>query len=89
MPSAAHADDRARRVILELVEERGTDKTICPSEAARVLAGDQDFRLYMELVREAAGALAADGRVEVTQKGRRVKISEARGPVRIGLPERS
>jgi hypothetical protein len=89
MPSATHADDRARRVILELVEERGPDKTICPSEAARALAGDQDFRPLMELVREAAGALAADGRVEVTQKGRPVTISEAHDPVRIGLPERS
>jgi hypothetical protein len=89
MPSAAHADDRARRVILELVEERGTDKTICPSEAARALAGDGDFRPFMDRVREAAGALAADGRVEVTQKGRPVAISEARGPVRIGLPEGS
>jgi hypothetical protein len=89
MPSATHADDRARRVILELVEERGPDKTICPSEAARALAGDQDFRPLMELVREAAGALAADGRVEVTQKGRPVTISQAHGPVRIGLPERS
>jgi hypothetical protein len=88
MPSTTHADDRARRVILQLVEERGTDKTICPSDAARALAGDQDFRPFMELVRKAAGALAADGRVEVTQKGRRVTISEAHGPVRIGLPER-
>jgi Protein of unknown function (DUF3253) len=89
MPNAANASDRARRVILELVEERGTDKTICPSEAARALAGDQDFRPFMELVREAAGALAEDGRVEVTQKGRPVTISEAHGPVRIGLRERS
>jgi hypothetical protein len=89
MPNAANADDRARRVILELVEERGADKTICPSEAARALAGDQDFRPFMERVREAAGALAADGRVEVTQKGRPVTISQARGPVRIGLRERS
>jgi hypothetical protein len=89
MPSAAHTDDRARQVILELVSERGASKTICPSEAARALAGDQDFRPFMERVREAAGTLAADGRVEVTQKGRPVTISEARGPVRIGLPERS
>jgi hypothetical protein len=89
MTSATHTDDRARRVILELVEERGTDKTICPSEAARALAGHRDFRPFMELVREAAGALAADGRVEVTQKGRPVTIAEAHGPVRIGLPERS
>lgn len=85
MPSAAYADDRARRVILELVEERGTDKTICPSEAARVLAGDGDFRPYMEPVREAAGRLAEAGRIEVTQKGRRVDVTDVRGPIRLGL----
>jgi hypothetical protein len=89
MSTADHgADDRVAETILELLEVRGPGKTICPSEAARALAGDRDFRPFMEPVRLAAGRLARSGRVEVTQRGRRVPISEARGPVRIGVPPR-
>jgi hypothetical protein len=77
---------RAREAILELLAARGAEKTICPSEAARVLAGMADFRPYMEPVRDAAAELARTGRVEVTQKGKPVTIGEARGPIRLGLP---
>ena len=62
---------------------RGPEKTICPSEAARTLAGAGDFRPYMEPVRDAAAKLADAGRIEVTQKGEPVKIGEARGPIRL------
>ncbi len=90
MPAADHAAaDRAAQAILDLLADRDPDKTICPSEAARVLAGDRDFHPYMEQVREAAGELARAGRVEVTQKGHRVDLSQARGPVRIGPAEQS
>jgi hypothetical protein len=86
MPATDQATaDRAREAILELLDQRGPDKTICPSEAARALAGDADFRPYMEPVREAAAKLADAGRIEVTQKGREVKIGEVRGPIRLGL----
>jgi hypothetical protein len=76
---------RARDAILGLLDERGPDKTICPSEAARALAGDADFRPYMEPVREAAARLADAGRIEVTQKGEPVTIGKVRGPIRLGL----
>jgi hypothetical protein len=76
---------RAREAILRLLDERGPGKTICPSEAARALAGDADFRPYMEPVREAAAKLADAGEIEVTQKGRPVTIADARGPIRLGL----
>jgi hypothetical protein len=76
---------RAREAILGLLGERDPGKTICPSEAARSLAGDGDFRPYMEPVREAAAKLAEAGEIEVTQKGRPVTIGEARGPIRLGL----
>jgi Protein of unknown function (DUF3253) len=87
MAASDKAADRAREAILTLLDRRDPGKTICPSEAARALAGDGDFRPFMEPVREAAGRLALAGRVEVTQKGRRVDVAAARGPVRIGLPE--
>ena len=79
MPNADHAtEDQAREAILALLAERDPGKTICPSEAARTLAGDGDFRPYMEPVREAAGRLADEGKVEVTQKGRRVDVATGR-----------
>lgn len=79
---------RAEEAILDLIADRGPDKTICPSEAARVIAGDGDFRPYMDPVRDVAAQLAEEGRIEVTQKGQPVTIGEARGPIRLGQAKR-
>lgn len=81
--------DGAREAILALLGERDRGKTICPSEAARRLAGEGDFRPLMEPVRRAAAALAEAGTIEVTQGGEPVRIGEARGPIRLGLAEGS
>ncbi len=74
---------RAAEAILKLLERRGDEKTICPSEAARLLAGDGDFRPYMSVVRDAARSLVADGRIEVLQKRGVVDLDAARGPIRL------
>ena len=66
------------------VRARGAGKTICPSEVARALA--DDWRALMPLVRDVAGGMAEAGLLAVTQKGHRVKASEAKGPIRLGLP---
>jgi hypothetical protein len=71
-----------RDAILELLDQRAPEASICPSEAARVLGGD-DFRPHMDAVREAAAKLADEGAIEVTQGGRRVDIADARGPIRL------
>jgi hypothetical protein len=71
-----------------MVRARGPGKTICPSEVARALAGDEAFRPLMPQVREAAAALADRGEVSVTQKGRPVDARTVRGPIRLGLPPR-
>jgi hypothetical protein len=63
---------------------RGRGKSICPSEAARAVGG-KDWKRSMEPARAAARRLAAGGRVEITQGGRVVDGSTARGPVRIRL----
>jgi hypothetical protein len=73
----------ARRAILELLAQRDPGKTICPSDAARVLGGDDGFRPLMALVREAAGQLVKEGRIEVTQRGETVNPSRAKGPIRL------
>jgi hypothetical protein len=74
-----------RDAILQLLDQRAPEASICPSEAARRIGGD-DFRPHMDAVREAAAALAAEGTIEVTQGGRPVDIAQARGPVRLRRP---
>lgn len=82
--------DRAlQTAILELLDARAAGATICPSEAARRVAADQgdaeSWRELMEPARRAARRLVADGRVTITQRGRSVDPSRAKGPIRIRL----
>ncbi|MET7612362.1 DUF3253 domain-containing protein [Streptomyces seoulensis] len=78
-------DRRLEQTIMGLLEQRADTSSICPSDAARAAyEGDGDgWRDLMEPVRRAAWRLVAAGEVEVTQSGRPVKKSEARGPIRI------
>jgi hypothetical protein len=69
-----------------MVAERGPGKTICPSEVARDLGGDEAFGPLMPHVREAAAALAERGEIAVTQRGEPVDARTARGPIRLGRP---
>ena len=69
----------------QLLGMRRPGATICPSEVARVLTGeDGDWRARMEPVRAVAAGLARAGRLVVLQGGRQVDIETARGPVRLG-----
>ena len=81
-PGAAAED-----AILSLLASREQGKTICPSEAARAIAGAEGFRPHMDEVRDAAGRLVARGQLEVTQKGRIVDVGSVRGPIRLRLPQ--
>jgi hypothetical protein len=80
-------DDLLERTILELLDRRAPGATICPSDAARAVGGD-DWRRLMEPVRAAAGRLVAEGLVEVRQRGEPVDVAAARGPVRIARTTR-
>jgi hypothetical protein len=75
-------DRRLERAILELLATRPVGATICPSEVARVAAPD-DWRRLMEPARRAARRLVVSGHVEITQGGRVVDPSTAKGPIRI------
>lgn len=75
-------DDLLENTILELLEQRRAGATICPSEAARRAFPD-DWRPHMEAVRQAARRLVERGEIEITQKGRVVDPSTARGPIRL------
>ncbi|MEL6713727.1 MAG: DUF3253 domain-containing protein, partial [Planctomycetota bacterium] len=64
------------------LEERARGATLCPSEAARRV-DEEGWQDRMEDTRRAARRLVAAGRVEITQKGRVVDPSTAKGPIRI------
>ena len=72
------------QAITGLLAQRDAGKTICPSDAARALAGD--WRPLMPRVRETAYAMADAGRLEVTQSGEVVDGRTARGTIRLRLP---
>ena len=75
--------DRAlEQAVLDLLERRAAGATICPSEAARAVGGD-DWRPLMEPARAAARRLVVAGEVEVTQGGAVVDPSTAKGPIRV------
>jgi hypothetical protein len=75
-------DDALEAAIVDLLDRRPGGATICPSEAARVVGGE-DWRLLMQDVRSAARRLVAAGKIEITQRGRPVDPSEAKGPIRL------
>lgn len=69
--------------IMNLLKQRGSGKTICPSE---VLPADQkQNKLIMEHVRRSARLLAAENLVQITQGGKVVNPSEFNGPIRLRL----
>ncbi|MEU0496580.1 DUF3253 domain-containing protein [Mycobacterium sp. NPDC006124] len=78
-------NQRLRTTILELARTRGPDKTICPSDAARAVGGD-DWRDLMDEARDVARDLARNGDVEISQKGTVLDPDEPwRGPIRIRI----
>lgn len=79
MKDTGPSDAEIAEVLMELAERRGPGKTFCPSEAARMLA--DDWRVLMPRVREVAAGLP----LVATQRGGRVDVGTARGPIRLGL----
>ncbi len=74
---------RLAATVLALAGHRAPDKTICPSDVARV-AGGERWRQSMNAARAVTRDLAARGLVEVTQKGKVLDPDGPwRGPVRI------
>ena len=77
-------DAELELAILDLLARRAGGATICPSEAARSVSPDA-WEPLMEPARAAARRLVAQGRVVITQRGREVDGSTARGPIRVRL----
>lgn len=73
---------RLRAAMLALLRARDPQRTICPSDAARV-AGGASWRSAMTAARDVAAELAGSGVIEVRQHGAPVDLRSARGPVRL------
>jgi hypothetical protein len=73
-----------REAVLRMAQERGPEKTLCPSEVARRAASDE-WRSCMDAVRAAARELAEAGAIEVLQRGQRVDPRAARGAIRLRI----
>lgn len=72
-----------RETILKILAERDAGKTMCPSEALpHELKTDPTM---MEHVRRSARLLAAEGKIEITQKNQPVDPENFRGPIRLRL----
>jgi hypothetical protein len=81
----AAIDQKVELTILELLRKPAAGGTICPSEAARAAFPEDRWRDEMERTRRAARRLVAKGQIEIHQKGRMVKPSRAKGPIRLKL----
>lgn len=80
-------DAELERALQALLDARAAAGSVCPSEAARAVAGDDgDWRELMEPARAAARRLVAAGEAQVTQRGVVVDPSTARGPIRVRRP---
>ncbi|WP_263367992.1 DUF2256 and DUF3253 domain-containing protein [Edaphobacter bradus] len=87
-------DAALEAAILELLAERDPGKTICPSEAAKLVAGNarekshsarRDWESLVEPARAAARRLVAQGRILITQHNRPVDPATTKGPIRLRL----
>ncbi len=76
------AAERLEQAILALLSARARGATICPSEAARAV-DPAGWREQLEPARAAARRLVARGSLEITQGGRVVDPSTAKGAIRL------
>ncbi|WP_231972786.1 DUF3253 domain-containing protein [Mycobacterium sp. E3305] len=78
---------RLESSIRALTEHRGPRSSICPSDAARAVGGE-NWRDLMADARDAARKLARSGDVQITQRGNVVDPDDDwSGPIRIRLPQ--
>ena len=75
-------DKQLETATIALLSKRPRASSICPSEVARHVR-PESWQPLMESTRMAARRLVALGQVEITQGGRIVDPSTAKGPIRI------
>jgi hypothetical protein len=74
--------------LLRLITERGPGKALDPAEAARTLGGTHpdQWGPLMQPIRRVAVALAEQGRVVITRKGKAVDPRDFKGMYRLMAP---
>lgn len=80
----ADVEHRLQAALVDLLDRRPTG-SVCPSEAARAIGGE-DWRALMEPVRVIARRLVDRGQAEITQRGQVVDPSTVTGPIRVRRP---
>lgn len=75
-------DRQLEQAICDLLGRRAVDASICPSEAARRVGGE-NWQPLMERARQAARRLVDQGKIDITQNGKVVDPSRAKGPIRL------
>lgn len=80
--AGARVHRRLEAAMVELLAARRADASICPSETARAVFGD-NFKSHMEDARKAARRLSHRGVTKITQKGKTVDPASFRGPIRV------
>ena len=80
--------DPAERAIFDTLTLAGAGKSICPTQAARTLAGhpsDESWRRSLAPIRLAAQRLAKAGRIEILRKGKPIDPDVLHGVIRLRL----
>lgn len=72
-----------RKQILDFLNDRDQNKTICPSEVLDIK--NKSDQVLMEHVRRSARLLATENKIEIMQNGKPVDPSNFRGPIRLKL----
>jgi len=73
--------------ILMLTAARGPQKSICPTEAARLYGGEERWRSVLGEIRKAAVRLALAGAIDITRKGRPADPLSFKGVYRLRMRE--
>ena len=76
--------NRLKSTILTLLRHRDEGKSICPSEAARVVGTPDDWKTLMPAAREVSMQLAEEKRIAITRSGKVLDPTAlGKGPIRL------
>ena len=81
-----HQETTIDQTILALIAQRGSGKSISPSEVARAIAGtdEKKWRLLMKPIRARAILLAEQQEIVISRKGKTVDPRNFKGVYRLG-----